>query len=235
LLESRCSLGPRVLWTSSATSHPQFYDPVDWQFVKSKHSYESSKYHTDLFATHLDRCSNQTTPDSKQIRHFIVDPGVVNTNIASSLLNFYTSIAFIFISYLVCFEQNHFLSFTDVCWIIQSRLLGLSCYTITPYKAAVSAVQLSFIPLSVIPSFATFSSMDSGKQNTARTSESSQNSRPLRFCSQSNRWGKDRVGVDLLKGWDDNEDSSRKLLDQCEVLYQSLREAHGKTSVKGNK
>jgi 3-keto steroid reductase len=87
---------------SSLEATPGLYDADDWQLVKTKFSYEASKHQMELVATHLDRLSLQAPPGSKQIRHLIVAPGIVSTNISAALVNTFTSFISLLLFYLVC-------------------------------------------------------------------------------------------------------------------------------------
>jgi 3-keto steroid reductase len=87
---------------SSLQALARFHNRDDWQLVKSKNSYEASKYQIELISTQLDRIALQSPKESKEARHFILDPGVTNTNFSAKLLNFFTALAQIAIFYLVC-------------------------------------------------------------------------------------------------------------------------------------
>lgn len=79
----------RVLWTTSLEA-THFYRPDDWQLVETDHSYEASKYQTDLVASHLEnqalQLEEQTNRPAK-VRHFLVHPGCVSTGIAENMLH----------------------------------------------------------------------------------------------------------------------------------------------------
>lgn len=78
--------GARVIWTSSLTSSPAFYESNDWQLTKTDHSYECVKYQIDLISTALDATArNSSYP--KPVRHFVSEPGVCSTNISQALTN----------------------------------------------------------------------------------------------------------------------------------------------------
>lgn len=102
LAKYQTSTGARVIWMSSHESSPIYYDPKDWQLIKSAHSYESSKFQMDLIAYQLDQNSLQ---DSGRLptRHLIVLPGVAGTNIASVLLGTFTSTCMFLAFYLVSY------------------------------------------------------------------------------------------------------------------------------------
>jgi NAD(P)-dependent dehydrogenase (short-subunit alcohol dehydrogenase family) len=87
LLASKSTLGARVIWMSSIEASPAFYDSDDWQLIKTKHSYESSKYQIDIIATNLDRRAIEEIPQGSavKVRHVVVQPGIAATNISNAL------------------------------------------------------------------------------------------------------------------------------------------------------
>ena len=89
-----------VIWSSSLEASPTFYDSEDWQLLKSKHSYECSKYQIDLIATHLDRMSRPSR--TKKIRHYVSEPGVCSTMISQDLTGPVLDIFKVLIFYVVC-------------------------------------------------------------------------------------------------------------------------------------
>lgn len=73
-------------------AYPWRFDIEDWQCVKSTHSYEGTKYATDLLAVELNRraSASQTREPASQVkepRHIIVHPGITLTEMVSSRLN----------------------------------------------------------------------------------------------------------------------------------------------------
>jgi 3-keto steroid reductase len=78
----------RVLWTTSLEA-THFYRPEDWQLVETNHSYEGSKYQTELVAGQLEnqalRLEEQTNRPAK-VRHVLIHPGCASTGIADNLL-----------------------------------------------------------------------------------------------------------------------------------------------------
>ncbi|KAL9709060.1 3-keto-steroid reductase [Leucoagaricus gongylophorus] len=177
--------GGRVVWTSSITASPTFYESGDWQLIKTEHSYECSKYQTDLIATHLDFRARRVldkSPTSRPIRHFISEPGVCSTNIGAALVNPGSKIIEVCLSYIV-------------------RFLGSIHHTIEPYKAAVSSVHLILAPLWFF----------------------ALSSRPVRYGAETDRWGKEYVGLSPVKRWEENYAMGEVLLADCEALYQELR------------
>lgn len=74
----------RIMWMSSLEGRPSFFSGMDdWQHIKATHSYEASKYSTDLLACTLDRveAKKDRSVGDAQVRHFVVHPGIVATNI----------------------------------------------------------------------------------------------------------------------------------------------------------
>lgn len=98
LAKSKSALASRVIWTSSIEASPKFYDSNDWQLVTTDHSYESSKYQTDLIATHLDH----RAIEAGKTRHIVTQPGVVHTNISAKLINGFLEIFKVLSFYMVC-------------------------------------------------------------------------------------------------------------------------------------
>jgi hypothetical protein len=110
--------------------------------------------------------------------------------------------------------------------ILQTRFLGSRHFTITPYKAAISAIQLSFIPFHLISAFATQSLIDPEKESSTNgTSGAIPDNRALKFCSITDRWGNEQVGVEEVKEWEKYQESGERLLEHYDTLYQSLQNA----------
>jgi 3-keto steroid reductase len=101
---------PRVVWISSSEARPGFADPEDWQLVKTQHSYEASKYQMDLLGTRL----NRQPHNHSIVRHFVVMPGVVSTNIGVALVGALMEIMKVVVFYLVrCLSLNSLSSLTS--------------------------------------------------------------------------------------------------------------------------
>lgn len=83
----------------------------------------------------------------------------------------------------------------------QVRFLGSIHHTIEPYKAAVSSVHLILAPLWFF----------------------ALSSRPIRYGAETDRWGKEYVGLSPVKRWEENYAMGEVLLADCEALYQELR------------
>ncbi|KAG0698853.1 NAD(P)-binding protein [Suillus ampliporus] len=201
LAKYQTSTGARVIWMSSHESSPIFYDPADWQFVTSAHSYESSKFQVDLIAHQLDQASLQGS-DGLSTRHLIVLPGVVGTNIASALLGTFTSICMILAFYL-------------------ARFLGSPYHLISAFKASISAVHLCLVPLASLPAVSSAELDDSDPTATVEVG--------TRYVSECDRWGKERVGTMKLTRSKEHEKQCEDLLGHCERLFKAFCEAEGRS------
>jgi 3-keto steroid reductase len=106
---------------------------------------------------------------------------------------------------------------------VQARFLGSPHHTISTYKAAVSAVQLSLIPLCLIPALEILHGSHSERNFHANgTANGETKYRPTRYCAITDRLGREGVKVNKVSRWEENEDAAAQLLDQFETLYQSL-------------
>lgn len=87
--KDRTSAPSRVLWTSSLEADPSSYDPNDWQLLNSEKPYDASKYQIDLLAGHLELEQQRELSAGADVpvRHLLIHPGVVRTNIATKSLN----------------------------------------------------------------------------------------------------------------------------------------------------
>ncbi|KDQ65009.1 hypothetical protein JAAARDRAFT_202254 [Jaapia argillacea MUCL 33604] len=202
----------RVIWTSSLEAH-RLYDSDDFQLTKTDHSYEGSKYQIELIATQLARREDR----EKNIRHFIVHPGVASTNISASKLNFFTE-------------------FFKVLTFFIARFFGSPHHTITAANAAFSAVHVTLVSISLIPLSLWASKSSSHSNGTASHSNGnglspSSNSPPVKFASVTDRWGNPGVLTQEIAGWnEDTEKESALLVGKCERLYQGFLEAEGRKS-----
>ena len=83
---------------SSLDAEPTFNPADDWQLTKTMHSYQASKFQTELIGAELEERTLEAQVTGRagslpelvapagEIHHLIVSPGVVATNM-SSLLN----------------------------------------------------------------------------------------------------------------------------------------------------
>ncbi|KAG1863715.1 NAD(P)-binding protein [Suillus subluteus] len=200
LAKYQTSTGARVIWMSSHESSPIYYDPTDWQLVKSAHSYESSKFQMDLIAHQLDQASLQGS-DKLPTRHLTVLPGVVGTNIANALLGTFSSMCMFLSFYL-------------------ARFLGSPYHLISAFKAAISAVHLCLVPLAFLPTVSSTELDDSDPTATVEVG--------FRYVSECDRWGKERVGAMKLTRSKEHNNQCDDLLDHCERLFTAFCEAEGR-------
>ena len=99
--------GARVVWISSHEASSEFYDPKDWQLIKSEHSYQCSKYQMNMLSLYLDReAVRGQLDDTPAIRHFISYPGVAGTNIATAMLGTFTSLCMFATFYIVSSSKH---------------------------------------------------------------------------------------------------------------------------------
>ena len=91
----------RVLWTTSIDVEEDLasFDFDDWQLVKTKRPYETSKYQISLVAKTLDIASASS---GNPVRHFVTHPGVTGTNIMSEYLGHVRHFLMILAFYIVC-------------------------------------------------------------------------------------------------------------------------------------
>ena len=75
--------GPgRVVWMSSFEAQADAYDAEDWQLVDNSKPYQASKFEMDLIRAELSRRAGP----SALVRHFTVQPGVVNSSIDKNIV-----------------------------------------------------------------------------------------------------------------------------------------------------
>lgn len=92
----------RVVWISSHEASSEFYDPKDWQLVKTEHSYECSKYQMNMISLHLDREAIRGQLDcTPAVRHLTAYPGVAGTSIATALLGTFRTLCMFAAFYIV--------------------------------------------------------------------------------------------------------------------------------------
>jgi 3-keto steroid reductase len=94
-------------------------------------------------------------------------------------------------------------------------------HTIQPYKAAIAAVHLSLISLSFIPAFA----LPSSSKPTANSFTAKP--QPVRFGSETDRWGTERVGITPVEQWEEHAREGDQLLEKCDELYEAFVESEG--------
>ncbi|CUA69407.1 3-keto steroid reductase [Rhizoctonia solani] len=163
----------RVLWTSSLEGRPSFFPGLDdYQLVSASHSYEASKYETELLACGLDELESER---NNGVRHLVVHPGIAGTNIFLEHTGW-------------LLDKLMFLAFYI------ARLLGSKHHAIQPYKAAISAVHVALVSLAILPSLSTAGAtrensgpppegISNGNGHTSRAEDYS----PVRYASRGIR------------------------------------------------
>ncbi|KAJ8587674.1 NAD(P)-binding protein [Rhizopogon salebrosus TDB-379] len=169
--------------------------------TKTAHSYESSKFQMDLIAHQLDQASLREESDKLPVRHPTVLPGVAGTNIAGAVLCTLSSIGMFLAFYI-------------------ARFLGSPYHLISAFKAAISAVHLCLVLLAFLP---TVSSPELDGLDPTTPAEVG-----VRYVSQCDRWGKERVGTMGLTLSKEQEKQSDELLKHCERLFTAFCEAEGR-------
>ncbi|KAH7916119.1 NAD(P)-binding protein [Hygrophoropsis aurantiaca] len=203
LAKYKISTGARVIWMSSHEANSKFYDPNDWQLVQSEHSYECSKYQMDMLSLHLDRQALQDHTNSGPIvRHITVLPGVAGTNIASALLGQLSSLG-MFIAFYI------------------ARWMGSPYHLITAFKASISAVHLCLVPIIFLPIVTALTT--SNTKDAATLAEVG-----VRYVSQSDRLGRERVGMVKLTQSRAEKDQTDQLVKNCEHLLKEFSQAEGR-------
>ena len=96
-------------------------------------------------------------------------------------------------------------------------------HTIDIYKAAISAVHLSLISLAFFPTFSSRSSKLT-TNGTANGNGYAKKTQPVRFGSETDRWGNELVGCTPVIEWEEHEEQGRELLGKCDELYQQFLE-----------
>ncbi|KAI0716004.1 hypothetical protein C8T65DRAFT_642505 [Cerioporus squamosus] len=214
----------RVLWMSSLDAEPEFDPSDDWQLTKTMHSYQASKFQTELIAAELERRTLEAQETGRassmpelvaphgEIHHLVVSPGVIATNM-SSLLN-------------IPIPGWRWLMITAFYVV---RFIGSTHILMTLYAAAVSAVHLALVPLRAVPTV----------RNCPRLSptdvkypfwhsyygKTASRVQLLRFGSENDRWGNERPGVIAVPVWEEHPSAGEVLLERFERLYEAFEMA----------
>lgn len=98
---SRHSQPARLIWMSSLEGRPCWYDRDDWQLVKTDHSYEGSKYEIDLIFSKLNQRSLLPGGESNAVRHFLVHPGVLHSNMTNGMVYVFFDTIKVLLFYIV--------------------------------------------------------------------------------------------------------------------------------------
>jgi NAD(P)-dependent dehydrogenase (short-subunit alcohol dehydrogenase family) len=107
--------GCRIVWMSSTTADPELFDIDDWQCIKGKFPYESSKRLCELLSMELSR-----TLRDRHIHSYVASPGNVLSTLSAGI-------------------GGYFLTLTA---LILMRLFGCSGINITGENAATSTIHI---------------------------------------------------------------------------------------------
>ncbi|KAJ8592428.1 hypothetical protein M405DRAFT_812701, partial [Rhizopogon salebrosus TDB-379] len=153
----------------------------------------------DLAAHQLNQASFHEESDGLPVRQLIVLPGVAGKNIASALLG-------------TLVNRHTFQLF-------QARFLRSPYHLISAFKAAISVVHLCLVPPSFLPTVSPLGLDDLDPTTPAEVG--------VRFVSQCDGRGKERVGTMKLTLSKVQEKQSDELLKHCERLFTAFCEAEG--------
>ncbi|QRW16274.1 hypothetical protein RhiXN_04275 [Rhizoctonia solani] len=202
----------RVLWTTSLEGRPSFFPGIDdYQLVSASHSYEASKYESELVACALDELESER---NNGVRHLAVHPGVAGTNIFWNIPGGF-------------WIKSCFLHFTF--GVGQARLFGSKHHPIQTYKAAISVVHVALVSLAVLPSLTTFGAtneksgqppegVSGGNEKRSRAEDYS----PVRYGAETNIFGTGYVGVQPVEGYEEHREVGRELVARCNRLYNAF-------------
>lgn len=233
-----------MLWMSSLEASPLAYNRDDWQCIKTDMSYEASKYEIDLIATQLHLRSLEESPEPP-IRHLLLHPGIAESNMSKDLVFSVLEYLKLAIFYLVSNLPHG--GFEIVYLLIrQVRWCGSPNHTITALNATIAAVHLCLIPVLYIPTrltsfrhvrhgdassktiyhdgLYTASLYRSGLKSAenAKIAEEQGVPPPLKFGSETDALGRERVGALPVLQWAEHEKESVFLVEKCESLYQTF-------------
>lgn len=105
---TRYSRPARLIWQSSLEGQPCWYDHDDWQLVKTDHSYEGTKYQIDLIASKLNEQSLLPGGESNVVRHFLVHPGIVHSNMTNGMVYVFFDTLKVMLFYIVSTLSHKF-------------------------------------------------------------------------------------------------------------------------------
>ena len=238
----------RVLWTSSLEAQPCWYSRNDWQLLKTDHAYESSKYEIDLVSSELQRRGQQPGGEAEIVRHLTIHPGVVWSDMSKdmvwSALNVFIGLAFYIVSQL---DVYNFRSLFTFC---QARWLGSPNHPAQAVPGAISATYCALASLCLIPtgllsfsrvqtskdeprslwedSLYNMSLYEGGLESAEQSKEAEQENKfvPMKYGSQTDRRGREYVGVMPVLSWETHKEEAAFLLEKCESLYTSFVALH---------
>ncbi|KAJ1308929.1 hypothetical protein OPQ81_004614 [Rhizoctonia solani] len=202
----------RVLWTSSLEGRPSFFPGLDdYQLFSVLHSYEASKYETELIACGLDELESER---NNGVRHLIVHPGIAGTNIFLEHTGWFLDKLMLLAFYI-------------------ARLLGSKHHTIQSYKAAISAVHIALVSLAILPSFSTSGpkgeksgqppeGVSNGNGHANGETYDTEGYHPVRYGAEANIFGTEYVGVQPVEGYEEHREAGRELVAKCNRLYNTF-------------
>ncbi|PWN18942.1 NAD(P)-binding protein [Microstroma glucosiphilum] len=189
--KSPYSVPSRVIFTSSVEAVQEYYDPADFQCLRTdvpSHSYESTKYQCDLAAIALEEqlanekeAGTDATKRWTQPDVFATHPGVVATSIMADFLNIVTATAMLWSFYL-------------------ARWLGSPHHCVAPYKGSLAHTYTALAPRTQFlqPKKGSPSSSSTEK---AENTLSATSTATIRYAAQCDIWGREYVGRDRMDGW----------------------------------
>ncbi|KAJ3534524.1 hypothetical protein NM688_g7122 [Phlebia brevispora] len=216
----------RMIWMSSLEGQPCWYDHDDWQLVKTDHSYEGTKYQIDLISSRLAQQSREPNGEGDIVQHYTVHPGIAHSNMTSGMVYFFFDMCKVLLFYV-------------------ARWIGSPNHTITAYEAAASATHIALVSLLAIPSsllafshrrhktqssslwddsLPTMNLYTGGLQSAKKSRDAEEMGvyAPLKFSSETDRCGHDRVGAMPVLEWEEHQKEASYLVLRCESLYQNF-------------
>ncbi|CAE6446193.1 unnamed protein product [Rhizoctonia solani] len=201
----------RVLWTSSIEGRPSLFPGLDdYQLLSASHSYEASKYETELIASGLDQLESER---NNGVRHLVIHPGIAGTNIFFEHTGWFLDKLMLLAFYI-------------------ARLLGSKHHPIQPYKAAISAVHVALVSLAILPSLSAAGTtneksgqppegVSNGNGHTDEISRAEDYS-PVRYGAEANIFGTEYVGVQPVEGYEEHREVGKELVARCNRLYNAF-------------
>ncbi|CAE6465303.1 unnamed protein product [Rhizoctonia solani] len=202
----------RVLWTTSLEGRPSFFPgPDDYQLLSASHSYEASKFETELIACGLDELESER---NNGVRHLIVHPGIAGTNIFLEHTGWFL-------------DKLMFLAFYI------ARLLGSKHHPIQAYKAAISAVHVALVSLAILPSLSASvktgeksgqppEGVSNGNGHSNGNISRAEDYLPVRYGAETNLFGTEYVGVQPVEDYEEHREAGRELVAKCNRLYNAF-------------
>ena len=115
----------------------------------------------------------------------------------------------------------------------KARLFNSPHHTISPFKAAISAVHLALVPLIFITYLSSAIDSSAYPSNDSKSQPNTEGI-PVRFGAETNWFGNERVGLTPVKEWKKFEEQAEFLLEKCDNLYQEVK-GNQSTSNTGNR